>query len=162
MTYQANQSCVADVLDYLVTMATTACATSGYTGLIVTDGWAGTYQPQNLVCIGGGPEDDEQNIARRFEVLGMGPKNRLEEFDVRLYIRCWDGGTAVSAVRRRAVTLFNLIEQAVRADQNLGGNISTHYPAEVAEMTLAQTPVEGAKKGRSATIRSAVHVKNRY
>lgn len=147
------------VIDYLVSLISglPACAPP----VLVTDGWPGTYQAQQMVSVGGGPEIDDQSTVRDFAVLGNGPGNMEEEFGVQVYIRCWTGGTIQKTSRDQALTIFQAIEAKVRTDMSLGGN-ATPYPVRIGQADLRQTTPDNAQKGRVAEIRFTVNVRNRY
>lgn len=151
---------VPDVLDYLYQLigGLPECTPP----VTVSDGWPGVFQPQTMVCIGGGPEDDEQSTTRDFAVMGTGPNNLLEEYDVLIYIRAWTGGTDQKPARDNAFTLAKAIEAAIRADMNLGGTIAHYYPAHLNASRLRQTKADTATAGRVAEIRLTLHVKHRY
>ena len=152
---------VPDVIDYL--MATITALPECASPVQVTDGFPGTFQSQQMVCVGGGPDDDEQSALRDYVVLGTGPQAREEDYEVVLYLRCWAGGDlAQKPVRDQVFVIYKAIEAAVNLDKNLGGNISKHYPARLGGMNLIQTKADGARAGRVAEIRCTVNVKHRY
>ncbi|MGZ4663719.1 MAG: hypothetical protein ACXV5Q_01365 [Frankiaceae bacterium] len=150
---------IGPVTDYLVALITALpeCAPP----VLVTDGWPGTFQAQQMVCVGGGPDTDDQSTMRDFVVMGNGPRNMQEEFAIQVYIRCWTGGTLQKPSRDQALTIFQAIEAKIRADLTLGGTVQT-YPARIGQADLRQTTWENAQKGRVAEIRFTVDIKNRY
>ena len=147
------------VIDYLVALIAglPECAAP----VQVTDGWPGTYQAQQMVSVGGGPEMDDQSTLRDFVVMGNAPGNLEEEFAVQVYIRCWTGGTIQKTSRDQALTIFQAIEAKVRTDLTLGGTVAP-YPVHVGQADLRQTMPGASLKGRVAEIRFTVNVRNRY
>ena len=148
---------VPDVIDYLVTTIT---ALPECVGVEVTDGFPGTYQAQQMVCVGGGPDDDEQSAVRDFAVLGNGPSSREENYGVPVYVRCWGGGTDQKTPRDQAFAIFKAIDLMIRA--GLVTAISAHYPPRIGDLILIQTKSAGATAGRVAELHFTVNVKHRY
>jgi hypothetical protein len=159
MTVGAYTS-IPDVIDYLVTTIRNlpACADP----VVVTDGWAGTYQPQSMVCIGGGPDDDEHSSVRDYAVLGNGPRNLEESYEIPIYVRCFQGGTDLKPARDAAFTIYKAIEAAIRADTNLGGNITAPVPARISALDIKPTVPAANTRGRAVELRCAVAVRHRY
>ena len=55
-----------------------------------------------------------------------------ETYDINCLIRVWDGGTDLVPLRSRAVDLFNIVKEQVRANQTLKGAVTRARVASVA------------------------------
>jgi hypothetical protein len=152
---------VGQVIDYLFNGITAlpACQKP----VSVHDGWPGTFTSQQMVTVGGGPEDDEQSTNRDFALMGQGPRGLQEQFEVLVYIRAWQGGDrSQKATRDQALAIYQAIEDFIVSDMNLGGALSRDYPAHIGQMDLNQTKATDAKAGRVTEIRFTVNCTNRY
>lgn len=55
-----------------------------------------------------------------------------EAFDINCLIRVWDGGTDLVSLRSRAVMLFEIVKEQIRANQTLKGAVTRARVASVA------------------------------
>lgn len=137
----------------------------------VFDGDPGGYEADQLVAVGGTVtplSDGKQRFAQ------LGALAMWEEYYVDCAISCWSGGDAGTGTaaddpagdaqrlsRQQAVTIFNAIFEALRADPNFavsnGGNPLVLYQ-RIENVSVVQVP---SRQGRMTEIVFKIYVKNR-
>ncbi|GIG57395.1 hypothetical protein Lfu02_17670 [Longispora fulva] len=86
-------------------------------GVLVAYDSPGTYQPEDIVCVG----DVHRQIAVHAAV-GSGGAGWLDEtYTVHVIVECYRGGDNARLVFERAAALAAVAESAVRADPSIGG-----------------------------------------
>lgn len=62
---------------------------------------------------------------------GFGQFTIEEQFEIQGYVRCLEGSTVQQVSRQQAFTVFEAVEQAVRADPTLGGAVRVAWVKRV-------------------------------
>lgn len=138
--------------------------------VVVYDGFPGPNQPDNLIVVGGTPNntvDGGQTYA------GLGAQVKYEDYEVECFISCWVGGDdsqgqqgasdAQNTARNNAFLILAQIEAALKSDLRL---LSVPSPPgilwlEIGRTALEETSADNAADGRFATIQFNVHVHGR-
>lgn len=159
---------VAAATDYL--LATIATATGSITApngqpVLVVDGYPLTRaQCSVVVGLDAPPDLASTGPAGTRAWVGTGQPGRTQEdYTIPVYIDVWQGGTNMQAVRNLAVSIFDAIWAALKADLTLGGALSGELPAEVDEVRWIPTDSgDQAAQGRRMLCQFGVRCRNRY
>lgn len=121
-----STSKVPAVIDYLVTLFTNAQATT-LNGVTVFDGPAVTADPAPLALWVGvdDPDATAATVAASStqEWAGLGHQSRNELLSVRCVAQAWSGADDVRTVRQSVYAIIAAVEDLVRNDAALGGNL---------------------------------------
>lgn len=122
-------STIPAVKAYLLTTFTTAAATipppaADETALMVQYGTPGRYMADEYVLVG-----DVKRTVEQYAMVGSGGQWALQErYQVEWWVDVWRGGDKAQYVEERAWTIAASMEQAIRNDPTLGGNVLSAWP----------------------------------
>jgi hypothetical protein len=122
--------------------------------VFVSDGYP-ISEPNTIVTVGGTVEPVVEGDHSWAEI---GHLAREEDYLVQVVISAYDGGFVQKTARDQAFTIFRAIDAALVADPTLGGLVRI---CASTLLSLKQTDIETASRGRFAALTFHVHVKNR-
>lgn len=113
-------SIVFDLIDTLVSRFTTALSDTN-----VFDGYGITDDPDDYLMVGvEDPDSDRATSAEGKQVwAGLGARSRDEEGTVTCIAMSWNGDADLSAARAACKAITVAVEDHLRADPNLGGDV---------------------------------------
>lgn len=122
----------------------------GAQNLLVSYGEPSVRIPDDVVIVG-----DVHRTAKPEQIVGSGGAGWLwETYTVEVDIDCYAGGADQQQVDQRAWQLVGQVEQTVRGDPTLGGQVIVAYPKQA----VSQSGPEAAHKGRLTRIAVEIEV----
>ena len=119
---------------------------------VVHDGTPITEEGTQYVAVGWSDEDTS-SVSGRQEPATLGNLRRAETYDINCQACAWDGSTEMKVARDRAFAIFAEVEDALRADGTIGGNVIF---ADIGSYTVRQVQTTG---GALVTIDFTIAVK---
>lgn len=130
------------VLEWLVEQISTQVDNS----VLVSLGPPGTYRGPSMINVGcstNGKEGVRRRL-RPFELVGGGGAGYLEEtIEIDVTVSCWSGDQDPSGVSATAWRLVSIVENTVRSNLTLGGNVNQSQPLSTSGGTPEWTDPAG-------------------
>jgi hypothetical protein len=114
-------------------------ARPGLVNAVVHDGTPITDEGTDYVAIGWSDEDSSSVTARQ-EPATLGNLRRSETYDINCQACAWDGSTDMAVARTTAFALFAEVEDALREDGTIAGNVIF---ADIGNYTVRQVQTTG-------------------
>lgn len=114
-------------------------ARPGLVNAVVHDGTPITDEGTDYIAIGWSDEDSSSVTARQ-ESATLGNLRRSETYDINCQACAWDGGTDMKVARDTAFALFAEVEDALRTDGTITGNVIF---ADIGSYTVRQVQTTG-------------------
>lgn len=127
-------------------------ARPGLANAVIHDGTPITDEGTDYIAIGWSDED-ATSVSARQEPATLGNLRRSETYDINCQACAWNGSTDMKLARDTAFALFAEVEDALRTDGTIAGNVIF---ADIGAYTVRQVQTTG---GALVTIDFAIAVK---
>jgi hypothetical protein len=127
-------------------------ARPGLVNVVVHDGTPISDEGTDYIAVGWSDEDATSVNARQ-EPATLGNLRRAETYDINCQVCSWNGSTDMQSARDAAFAMFAEVEDALRTDGTIAGNVIF---ADIGAYTVRQAQTTG---GALVTIDFAIAVK---